>query len=624
MASSSFPNELISAYLDGELTADERSRVEQALLDDADLRRMYDELRMLRATVQSLPLAHPTAGLAERVLRKAERRMVLGSDEPRDTVDSKPLEARFDGATSSVPPRRSMKGWWVAVAAIASAAALLVVALSLPRTPHHEAASTAVAKADIESSADAATREAAPAAAAPAEHDSAASDAVDMYKFSKAGTGPVTADEAWDYRAEQRGLPAGPGQEAGGSVRLVAPSQPPTDSDRAGSTPPQLEPPAAPSTDPKGGMGLGGGYPGTTNGPGGMGGASGGATAGFGSHADEASRESQRRAAPNLKQLGQEPAEEGLRERHDVQETPEMLDAGNPGAIQKRSEPARGRQKRESEKRSYGQTVASDVLRVEMTTVDALMERLHRDHVLLVAVAWPSPPLGGEKDVAGKSADVGAATNQTQAFLDQLQRDPGSEPLSRELALAQQQTASAAGEDESLFTFAWPATRIRESLVKMADLPGDVVAMPVSGIPKHLAARMERTLASYRDGVPASRSMGGEHEGEAGEPSSMLGKATDAESTTRPGSGVRPGATGVAKPDGLSEELAVPPATGSVTPRSEAKTSQEAPREGDGPPTTGQPSSADRKPPQKKVYLLFHLAPPPANAAPPPPPTIDR
>ena len=323
MASSSFPNELISAYLDGELTADERSRVEQALLDDADLRRMFDELRMLCATVQSLPLAHPAAGLAERVLRQAERRMVLGPDEPRDTVDSKPLDARFDAATSSVPPRRSMQGWWVAIAAIASAAALLVVALSLPQTLYHEAASTTVAKADIESSGDAATREAAPAAAAPAVDDSAAANGFEMFGYSKAGTGPVTTGEAWDDRAEQRGLPAGPGQEAAGSVRLVAPSQPPTDSDQAGPMPPRLETPAAPPTDPKGGMGFGGGYPGTTNGPGGMGGASGGAAAGaaagFGSQADEPARESQRRAAPNLKRLGQEPAEDGSRERLDVQ-----------------------------------------------------------------------------------------------------------------------------------------------------------------------------------------------------------------------------------------------------------------------------------------------------------------
>ena len=286
--------------------------------------------------------------------------------------------------------------------------------------------------------------------------------------------------------------------------------------------------------------------------------------------------------------------------------------------MQKRAEPARGRQKKEPEKRFSGQTAASDFLRVEMTTVDALMERLHRDHVLLVAVAWPSPQLGGDKDVAGRSADVDAATNQTRGFFDQLQRDPGSEPLLRELALAQQPTASAAGEDESLFTFAWPATRIRESLVKMADLPGDVAAIPLSGIPEHLAARMKRTLASHRDGGPASRSMGGENTGEGGEPSSMLGKAADMESTTRPGPAARPGAAGLAKPDGLAEELAVPPATGSATPPSEAKTFQEAPREGDGPPTTGQPSTADRKPPQRTVYLLFHLAPPPANAASPP------
>ncbi len=56
---SPFSDELISAYLDGELTAEEQARVEKQLRDDAELRRMCDELRALRFTLQAMPAAEP-------------------------------------------------------------------------------------------------------------------------------------------------------------------------------------------------------------------------------------------------------------------------------------------------------------------------------------------------------------------------------------------------------------------------------------------------------------------------------------------------------------------------------------------------------------------------------------
>ncbi|MCH8924438.1 MAG: zf-HC2 domain-containing protein, partial [Planctomycetes bacterium] len=45
--------ELISAYLDGELSDDERAQVEKWLAESAPLRQFHDELRALRLGMQS-------------------------------------------------------------------------------------------------------------------------------------------------------------------------------------------------------------------------------------------------------------------------------------------------------------------------------------------------------------------------------------------------------------------------------------------------------------------------------------------------------------------------------------------------------------------------------------------
>ncbi len=64
---------LISAYLDDELTADERARVEQLLATSTEARQLLDELRALRGTLQSLPQHRLEIDFAQSVLRQAER-----------------------------------------------------------------------------------------------------------------------------------------------------------------------------------------------------------------------------------------------------------------------------------------------------------------------------------------------------------------------------------------------------------------------------------------------------------------------------------------------------------------------------------------------------------------------
>jgi len=75
-------HELLSAYLDDAVSADERASVEAHLADSAESRRLLEELRAVRGALQGLPRQHLEADFADRVLRRAEREMLVGRAEP--------------------------------------------------------------------------------------------------------------------------------------------------------------------------------------------------------------------------------------------------------------------------------------------------------------------------------------------------------------------------------------------------------------------------------------------------------------------------------------------------------------------------------------------------------------
>ena len=88
--------ELLSAYLDGELTAAERERVEKLLAGDASARAVLDELRAASAAIRGLPAWKLDEDISSRVLAIAERRML--SEAPGDAVgevDGKPSPLSF-------------------------------------------------------------------------------------------------------------------------------------------------------------------------------------------------------------------------------------------------------------------------------------------------------------------------------------------------------------------------------------------------------------------------------------------------------------------------------------------------------------------------------------------------
>jgi hypothetical protein len=79
--------ELLSAYLDGELTAAEQAEVERLLATNPAARRLFDELHALSATLQALPQQKLGEDLSQKVLRIAERRM-LTEGEPGEELSS--------------------------------------------------------------------------------------------------------------------------------------------------------------------------------------------------------------------------------------------------------------------------------------------------------------------------------------------------------------------------------------------------------------------------------------------------------------------------------------------------------------------------------------------------------
>jgi hypothetical protein len=64
-------DELLSAYLDGELSADERAAVETRLATDAAAQQLLHELRSVSQSVQALPIESVGRDLSEEILRRA-------------------------------------------------------------------------------------------------------------------------------------------------------------------------------------------------------------------------------------------------------------------------------------------------------------------------------------------------------------------------------------------------------------------------------------------------------------------------------------------------------------------------------------------------------------------------
>ncbi|MCO6043994.1 hypothetical protein NG895_08745 [Aeoliella sp. ICT_H6.2] len=115
-------DELLSAYIDGELSADELRAVEEWIATDPAAQALVEELRNVSNTVQSLPRtavpAEWTAQLAQRLDEATSSKTSLGA---------KHEENGQAGGIASLPIGRSKRGWWWSAAAIAAAVAVMAM-----------------------------------------------------------------------------------------------------------------------------------------------------------------------------------------------------------------------------------------------------------------------------------------------------------------------------------------------------------------------------------------------------------------------------------------------------------------------------------------------------------------
>ena len=127
--------ELLSAYLDGELSSTERKQVQTRLDQDPQLKKLYTRLLALQSQIQSLPVpprSESAAEIAEKVFqslsrRRRQRRLLLGGSA---------IAATFLATITGLIPGISSPSWRLAQFSapnkIDSEAVMLAVALNKP------------------------------------------------------------------------------------------------------------------------------------------------------------------------------------------------------------------------------------------------------------------------------------------------------------------------------------------------------------------------------------------------------------------------------------------------------------------------------------------------------------
>jgi anti-sigma factor RsiW len=108
-------DELLSAYLDGEVSPEERAAVERRLEQSPALRETLDELSEVGDLIRSLPLARAPVDLPERVVA---------------AIAPAPL-----ASTTQAQKKRRLFGTWPLMAAGSVLAAGVAIVVLLPRQP---------------------------------------------------------------------------------------------------------------------------------------------------------------------------------------------------------------------------------------------------------------------------------------------------------------------------------------------------------------------------------------------------------------------------------------------------------------------------------------------------------
>ena len=115
---SEFPEELLSGYLDGELSGEEQSRVEDLLRNDSQAQQVLEDLQQRRHCLQQLPQQQPSSKLREKVSQRISE----------DTA------VQLAGTESDAASNRSVTPWLVATAAGLALLVALPMMLNQPST----------------------------------------------------------------------------------------------------------------------------------------------------------------------------------------------------------------------------------------------------------------------------------------------------------------------------------------------------------------------------------------------------------------------------------------------------------------------------------------------------------
>lgn len=115
-------DELLSAYIDGELSADELRAVEEWIASDPGAQALVEELRNVSNTVQSLPRAAVPAEWTAQLAQRLDDAAAAPT-----ATDSKHEQNGQAGSIASLPIGRSRRGWWWSAAAIAAAVGIVML-----------------------------------------------------------------------------------------------------------------------------------------------------------------------------------------------------------------------------------------------------------------------------------------------------------------------------------------------------------------------------------------------------------------------------------------------------------------------------------------------------------------
>lgn len=119
-----FSDELLSAYLDDELTSAERAEVEARLAADPAAQQTLDELRAVSQAVRDLPREGADTGLRTAVLARLE---TAAADKSANVSRTESVEsAAAPDSTFRLPLGRSRRGWAWAALAVAAAIVIMV------------------------------------------------------------------------------------------------------------------------------------------------------------------------------------------------------------------------------------------------------------------------------------------------------------------------------------------------------------------------------------------------------------------------------------------------------------------------------------------------------------------